>query len=85
MFACLSKASNLFSFDKMTLKEIMCLHDYKILNKLRLKNYISILRVLSHIGTDLAKKKERFWVIRQKILQVMKLAEYLEITSNEEI
>jgi hypothetical protein len=53
IFAVLSKASPFFKDLLMDLKEGMVMADYKELTKLRLKNYIVILRMLTRVDPSL--------------------------------
>jgi hypothetical protein len=53
IFAVLSKASSFFKDSDMDLKEGMVMGDYKELTKLRLKNYIVILRMLTRVDPSL--------------------------------
>ena len=52
-FALITVASKFFKNKDLQLKEFMCLADYKNLTKLRLMNYIYILRVFTQIDDTL--------------------------------
>jgi hypothetical protein len=73
IFAILSKASPLFKDKELDLKEGMVLGDYKELTKLRLKNYLVIMRMLTRVDPSLYNQ------VKTKIYQVKALAEFLSV------
>lgn len=52
IFAVVTQASRFFKQDSLLVKELMCLDDYKKLQKLRLRNYIYILKTLYQVDSD---------------------------------
>jgi hypothetical protein len=63
----------LFKDSEIELKEGMVLEDYKELTKLRFKNYIVILRMLTRVDPSLYSQ------VKTKIYQIKALAEFLSI------
>ena len=59
----------------MDLHELMQLDDYKKLTKIRLKNYIFILRMI----TEIDKSAETYEEVKLKLYQVKPLSEYLSL------
>ena len=79
LFAVMSRASKFFQDPELYLKEIICLQDYKNLSKIRVRNYIYILRMLTNINKSEALKLQ----VKRKLLQIKKLCEYLELLEEE--
>eukprot|EP00347_Sterkiella_histriomuscorum_P008832 403343569 len=71
IFAVLSEASSLFKH--IELKEYMCLSDYKAYTSIRVRNYISLLRMLSKIDSS----DETYQQIKKRLYQVKRLVGYL--------
>jgi hypothetical protein len=61
----------LFKDNEVDLKEGMVMGDFKELTKLRLKNYIVILRMITRVDPSLYSQ------VKTKIYQIKSLAEFL--------
>ena len=71
IFATLSVNSYLFR--DMELKEFIAMGDYKILNKIRVRNYVSILVMLTQIDQNLYDE------VKLKLYQIQPLIKYLSL------
>jgi hypothetical protein len=66
-------ASKFFKNKDIQLKELMCLADYKRLTRLRLKNYIYILRMFTQIDPSLYQE------VKDRLMKIDKVCDYLEL------
>jgi hypothetical protein len=72
-FATITVASKFFRNKDIQLKEFMCLFDYKRLTRLRLKNYIFILRIFTQIDPSLYPE------VKDRLYKIEKVCEYLDL------
>ena len=78
-FAILSIASKFFQQPELKLKEFMVLGDYLKLQKLRIKNYIYLLRMFTKVD----KSPEFYEVVKQKLLHLKEQVKFLDICDFE--
>ena len=71
----MSIASKFFQQPELKLKEFMVLADYLKLQKLRIKNYIYLLRMFTKVD----KSPEFYQVVKQKLLHLKEQVRFLEI------
>lgn len=71
IFAVLSKASDFFG--EVEVKEFMVFEDYVNMSKLRVRNYVTILRMLTKVDRSLYDE------VKIKLYQIQKLCSYLEL------
>ncbi len=73
----MSEASDYFTTVK--LKEFMCLEDYKSLTKIRVRNYVSILRMITKMDST----QETYNDVKKKLFQIKRLTQYLDLKYHE--
>ena len=73
IFATLSTGSKLFK--DIDMKEFMMFEDFKKLTRIRIRNYIYILRTLTKVDSS----DETYLEIRKRLYQIRALAKYLDL------
>jgi len=71
IFAVLSQGSDYF--ETVQVKEFMGFEDYKKLTKIRIRNYVTILRMLTKVDVNLYQE------IKTKLYQIQTLCSYLDL------
>lgn len=69
LFAVVSRASRFFRDPKLHLRELICLEDYKSLTKIRVRNYVYLLRMLTKID----KSKDFYQQVKKRLQAIQRL------------